>query len=57
MDFASGFVCGFFLEVFGKTKSCQRFFCRALMIEVSLQILEKVFLHFLGRHVFSKIFR
>ena len=46
IDFWSDFVGGFFF-LFGKKKLCQRFFCRDLMVEVSLQHLVETFLHFL----------
>ena len=54
IDFSSDFVGGFFF-LFGKKKLCQRFFCRDLMVEVSLQHVVETFLHFFGKHVFSKI--
>ena len=45
--FASDFVGGFFLDIIGKKISCQRFFCRDLRVEVSLQNLVESFLRFL----------
>ena len=45
--FASDFVGGFFLDIIGKKISCQRFFCRGLIVEVSLQNLVETFLCFL----------
>ena len=49
--FSSDFVGGFW-----EKKSCQKIFCRDLMVEISLQNLVETFLHFFGRNVFSKVF-